>query len=303
MSNEDRIRDLWKRKDDYILSRLDNLKGKVGKAQSMLLENLVKSYMGKFLTDEAGNLKANVSNMRMAIKLDQFFDDLDSEVLRKINTRYGEDMLKLTDMASKYYSALGSPKEIIESLAEKARFIEQSIGIKDSKIIKGSYLDTITKMPEVRQQLKNYVIESTASKKGYSEYLRGMKEIVVGTKVRDGILEKYYKQFAYDTFNQTDAAINKHYADSLNLTWFVYAGSLIDTSRPFCRKRAGKTFSTEESEKWKCDPDLIGKPKGVKCDPKYNPLIERGRYNCRHTIRYITNDMACENGRKKACLE
>ena len=130
-----------------------------------------------------------------------------------------------------------------------------------------------------------------------------MQEIVVGTQVRDGALEKYYKQFAYDTFNQTDAAINKHYADSLDLKWFIYQGSLIDTSRPFCVKRAGKVFNTEETDKWKCDPDLIGKPKGKKCDDSYNPLIERGRYNCRHTLRYITEDLACEMGREEACRE
>lgn len=301
--NQKRIKDLWKRKDDYITSRLDMLSKKVDKAQTSFLNTLVSDYMGKFDVDELGNLKATTKNMRMAINLDRFFDSLDTDTLRAINTQYGKDMLKLTPMSGNYYSAMGSPADVVKSIAEKVGFIEQGIGIKDGEIIKGGYLDTITRMPEVRQELKDYVISSVANKKGYSEYLRGMKELVVGTASRPGVLERYYRQFAYDTFNQTDAAINKHYADSLDLKWFVYTGSLIDTSRPFCRKRAGKTYNTEETDTWKCDPDLIGKPKGKRCDDSYNPLIERGRYNCRHTIRYITEELACQNGREDACKE
>ena len=303
MATDIQLRDLWKRKDDYITSKLDWLTKKVDKAQSDFLTALIADYMGQFSLDENGNLKPTVGNMRMAIRLDQFFDSFDKESLRAINTQYGLDMLKLTPLSERYYSALtgSDARDLVKSLTENVRFIEESIGIKDGKIIKGGYLDNITRMPEVRQQVKDYVTSSVANKKGYSEYLRGMKEIMVGTQERAGAFERYYRQFAYDTFNQTDAAINKHYADGLGLKWFIYTGSLIDTSRPFCRKRAGKVFNTDEANKWKCDPNLIGKPKGKKCDDSYNPLIERGRYNCRHTIRYISATLACDMGREDAC--
>lgn len=303
LANQNKIKDIWKRKDDYITSRLDLLARKVDKSQNDLLTMMVADYMGDFKTDAAGNLLANVHNTRLALKIDRLFDALDDQTLRKINTTFGEDMLKLTPISGRYYTAMGEPAEIVKSIAEKTGFIEQGIGLKDGKIIKGGYLDTLTKAPEARQALKDYVTKSVANKKGFQEYLKGMKKIVVGTKTRDGLMERYYKQFAYDTFNNTDAAINKHYADSLDLTWFVYQGSIIETSRAFCRKRAGKTYNTEETEKWKCDPTLIGKPKGKKCDDKYNALIERGRFNCRHSIRYITEDLACNNGRKEACIE
>lgn len=304
MLDNKRLSDLWKRKDDYIASRLDWLSKKVDASQQTLLSNLVSDFLGEFSVDETGKLIANTKNMRLAIKLDRFFDTLDEETLRKVNTRYGQDMLRLTPLSERYYSQmLPDAADAVKSIGEKVGFIETSIGIKGDKLIKGGYLEQVTKMPEVRQELKDYVIRSVNNKKGYSEYLRGMKEIVTGSKIRDGMIERYYRQFAYDTFNQTDAAINKHYADSLELVWFVYAGGTIDTSRTFCIKRANKVYSTKETEKWKCDPTLIGKPKGVKCDQKYNPLIERGRYNCRHSIRYITESLACELGRKEACNE
>ena len=302
MPDNKRLSDLWKRKDDYIKSRLDWLSKRVEEAQNIFLALLVGEYIGSFSVDSGGNLKPSTKNMRNAMKLDKFFDTLDKETLRRINTRWGKDMLKMTPLNKKYYAEMiPDMKKIVYSASEKVGFIEQAIGIKDGKILKGSYLDKITKMPEVRQQMKNYVIQSVNNKKGFSEYLRGMKEIVVGTKTRDGIMERYYKQYAYDTFNQTDAAINKHYADSLDLTWFVYSGSTIATSRAFCIKRSQKVFNTKETEKWKCDSTLIGKPKGVRCDSRYNALIERGRWNCRHTLRYITSEMACDMGREDAC--
>ena len=302
MPDNKRLSDLWKRKDDYIKSRLDWLSKRVEEAQNIFLALLVGDYIGSFSVDSGGNLKPSTKNMRNAMKLDKFFDTLDKETLRRINTRWGKDMLKMTPLNKKYYAEMiPDMKKVVYSASDKVGFIEQAIGIKDGKILKGSYLDKITKMPEVRQQMKNYVIQSVNNKKGFSEYLRGMKEIVVGTKTRDGIMERYYKQYAYDTFNQTDAAINKHYADSLDLTWFVYSGGTIATSRAFCIKRSQKVYNTKETEKWKCDPTLIGKPKNVKCDSRYNALIERGIWNCRHTIRYITSEMACDMGREDAC--
>jgi len=302
MPSDKNLSDIFKRKDDYIKSRLDWLAKRVDTSQQKLLSDLVGGYVGQFDVDAAGNLKATTRNMRLALKLDSFFDSLDEETLRKVNTQWGKDMMKLTPLNERYFrTMLPDAKDAVQSAAEKTGFIETSIGIKDGVITKGGYLDQVTRMPEVRQQLKDYVIQSVNNKKGFQEYLRGMKELVTSSKSRDGMIERYYKQFAYDTFNQTDAAINKHYADSLELKWFVYSGGTITTSRQFCIKRADKVFNTKETEKWKCDPYLIGKPKGVRCDDRYNPLIERGRYNCRHTIRYITEDLACQRGREEAC--
>ena len=53
-------------------------------------------------------------------------------------------------------------------------------------------------------------------------------------------------------------------------------------------KRAGKVFSTEETKTWKNDPDLVE----PKTKDTYSPLIERGRYNCRHWIDYISQETA-----------
>jgi hypothetical protein len=176
--------------------------------------------------------------------------------------------------------------------------IERSIGFSEGELVKGGYLDELTKMSPLRMELKNYVINSVASSKGYSEYLKGWTELIKSAPGLDGRLKSYYRQYAYDTFNQVDATVNLQYAEALDLKYFIYAGSIIDTSRAFCIKRAGKTFSTEETKTWKNDPTLPGKSKAG-----YNPLIDRGRWRCRHSIKYITDETACRTGKKEACKD
>jgi hypothetical protein len=185
---------------------------------------------------------------------------------------------------------MGFSAKKLNDIAKGLGYISERIGISEKgNILKGSYLDSLSQNPEVRRELKNYVINSVAGQKNYAEYLRGMKELIVGNDQVEGTLQRYYRQFAYDTYNQVDSAINKNFADSLGLTHFIYTGSLIKNSREFCIKRAGKVFSIEETKDWKDDPDLPGKS-----NEDYNPLIDRGRWNCRHSIRYISQELACE---------
>lgn len=288
---------LYKRKDDYILSKLDNLSKEVRLMQQSLLELIFEDYIGKFQVKD-GKILMNIHNMRLIAKVDNMFNIFDESIVRTVNTRYGNDMLNATIYNADYYIGMDISEKKIKSIVSKLGAVETSIGISKGEIIKGSYLDDLTKMPEVREKLKNYVRTSVANKKGYQNYLKGFKELVVGSKDVNGVLEKYYSQYAYDTFNQVDASINSHFATNLNLKYFIYAGSLITTSRDFCVKRAGKVFHIDETKTWKNDPTLIGKNR-----EGYNPLIERGRYRCRHTIRYITTEEACRRGKKRACRE
>jgi len=292
------IDQLYKRKDDYILSKLDRLQKEVGSMQKSLLELIFSDYIGRFDVKD-GKIVMNARNMRLIRQLDRMFDAFDETIARGVNTKFGLDMLGVTSYNADYYIGMGIEKATVNSIAEKLGAVEQSIGISGAgEIIKGSYLDDLTKMPEVRETLKNYVRTSVAGSKGYQDYLRGFKTLVVGNKEVNGTLEKYYSQYAYDTFNQVDASINSQFATNLNLKYFIYAGGLISTSRAFCVKRAGKTFHVDDTRNWKNDPTLIGKNK-----EGYNPLIERGRYRCRHTIRYITVEEACRRGNKRACRE
>jgi hypothetical protein len=219
--------------------------------------------------------------------MDKFSNKFQKSVLKE----FANDMLKTTDFSIDYFSGMGYSEKKLNDIAEGLGYISERIGISETgKILKDSYLYSLSENAEVRKELKNFVINSVAGQKNYGEYLKGMKKLIVGNDEVEGTLQKYYRQFAYDTYNQVDSAINKNFADSLGLTHFIYMGSLIDNSREFCIKRAGKAFSIEETKDWKDDPDLIDK----KTKESYNPLIDRGRWNCRHSIRYISQELFYE---------
>jgi len=290
---ENDLNKLYNRKENYIDSKLKTLDKDVRRMQSNLLEMIMSDYAGKFDVKPDGTLKVTQKNMRLVTEIEALMDRFNKLFQQSKLKRMANDMLKITEYSKDYYAGMGYSSELLGSIEEGMGFVSKGIGITDKgNIIKGSYLDSLSQNAEIRKGLKDYVINSVASGKGYNDYLKGFKELVVGKRGTKGVLQKYYSQFAYDSFNQVDASINKHYADELQLEYFIYAGGIIDTTRPFCRKRAGKVFSVKETRKWKCDPDLIGKPKGAKCDDSYNPLIERGKWRCRHSIRYISEEMA-----------
>ena len=285
---KNRINDLYLRKENYIDSKQKELDKDVIFMQMMLFGLIMSDYVGKFRVED-GKIIVSEYNMRLAREVETLMDKFSNKFQKSVLKEFANGMLKLTNFSIDYFKGLGYLEKELKNIELTMDFIYERIGIsRTGEILKNSYLYSLSKNAEVREEIKNYVINSVAGQKNYSEYLKGMKELIVGNDQVEGTLQRYYGQFAYDTYNQVDSAINKNFADNLGLTYFIYMGSLIDTSREFCIKRAGKAFSIEETETWKDDPDLIDK----KTKNEYNPLIDRGRYRCRHSIRYIPKELA-----------
>ena len=110
----------------------------------------------------------------------------------------------------------------------------------------------------------------------------------------DGAIVNKYKSFVFDTYQQHDSATAKVFAENLNLQCFIYAGGLIDTSREFCEKRNGKVFTLDEAKEWIDDPTLPRTKEERKTGQvlNYDPVIDRGRWRCRHHINFIPNSWA-----------
>jgi hypothetical protein len=298
MSKKEQLNKLFLRKENYIDSKLKGLEKDVSSMQRRLLEMIMSDYIGRFRVDKDGKIIVNEYNMRLARELENLMDRFSNKFQKSVLKDFANGMLKTTDFSIDYYKGLGYSEKKLKDIEKGLGYISERIGITEKgNIIKDSYLDSLSQNAEVRKEIKNFVLSSVAGQKDYAGYLKGMKELIVGNVKVEGTLQRYYRQFAYDTYNQVDSAINKHFADSLDMKYFIYMGSIIQTSREFCRKRAGKAFSVEETESWKNDPDLPGKSK-----EGYNPLIDRGRWNCRHSISYIPKELACDM-RPELCKE
>lgn len=282
------IDEIFDKKEKFLHESLKKFDGLIVKAQDKLLNELISEYAVQFDLDSDGNLTDSAKNIRLIAELDNIFNTLSQVLQNDALKKFANDMIKATNINSQYFKLLGKSISKDVDIEGAIKLVKQRLGINDKGIIKGSYLDTLAQSSQVKLTLKNFVSNSVTTKQPLSEYVNGFKDLVSGNKDVDGSLVRYMRQYAYDTFFQVDRVVSKFHADNLGLKYFLYAGSLIETSREFCIKRAGKVFSIEETEDWKDDPDLIDK----KTKDSYLPLVELGRYNCRHMIKWVSNELA-----------
>jgi hypothetical protein len=78
-------------------------------------------------------------------------------------------------------------------------------------------------------------------------------------------------------------AVTLSKAAEVGAEYFLYIGGIIETSREFCRERDGKVFTAEQIAAW-------DNGQGLPAD------IYLGGYNCRHSLRPISKELAKDLG-------
>ena len=280
---------IFKEKIAFLLSSERDTEKAVIAHQKKLFEILVSEYLPLFELED-GIIANTKANDLLISQIDKYFDRLEKALHRDVLGPFAKSLLESASISKEYYVALGFKKKIVNGLLRDKVRVESTLGITSSgKLRKNGYLFRLGKTEQVRQQLRDFVLNSITGDVSFLDFQLGFRNLVLGNKRvkglnTDGSLQRYFDQFAYDSFNNVDALVNKQLATNLNLKHFIYEGSTIKTSRKFCIKRAGKAFRVSDTKKWKNDPDLIEK----RTKESYKPLIERGRYRCRHFIKYIT---------------
>lgn len=285
-------KELFEAKVAQLLKAEQDLDAAVVAHQQKLFELLVSEYLPLFDLED-GVIIDSPNNDALIAKLDAYFDKLEKAMYRDVLGGYATNLLQSAEASGEYYIALGFKRTVVTNLLRDKVRLEAKLGITPTgRLQKDGYLYRLGKTEQVRQQLKDYVIRNLTGDTSFLDFQLGFRNLVIGNKrvqglATTGVLQRYFDQYAYDSFNQLDATANKQLAANLELKHFVYEGSVIKTTRPFCRKRAGKAYTVKETKKWKDDPDLVDK----KTKDSYRVLVERGRYRCRHFIRYITEEL------------
>lgn len=281
--------EIFNDKVEHILKAEKRLDKAVIAHQKKLYELILSEFLPLFEVKD-GFIIDSPKNDGLITKIDNLFNRLEKVFYRDVIGTFAADLLKSAEISATYYEALGFEKNIVRKLLKDKVRLENRLGITPKGTLrKNGYLYQLGKTPQVRQELINYTLGNLTGDISYLDFQLGLRNLVLGNKRKkglavDGRLQIYFDQYAYDTFSQMDSVANKQLATNLNLKHFIYEGSTIKTSRKFCIKRAGKPYSVEETKNWKNDPDLIDK----KTKDVYRPLIDRGRYRCRHFIKYIT---------------
>ena len=260
----------------------------IGGLERELFSMLQAELFGQ-LEFEGGKLIGNRHNLLLLLRIDTVFNQWQRQFGTDLLREFVLGLLATADMTGEMYTGMGA-EQLLKDIAADNATVQASIGVDGrGNVVQGSVLYDISKVNQVRQDVKNVVLQAIKQQQTLREFSAALRNYVVSTPDATGRLKTYWRTYAYDIFNQVAEVKNEQFRRGLDLQWFIYVGDVIKDSREFCRKKAGHVFAVIEADtEWPKDPDLIGKKSGV----PYVPRIDRGRWNCRHRIRYISEEMA-----------
>lgn len=277
--------------EEFFLAAQADLNKKVRRVEASIYRGLIADVVPALKIEE-GRIKNTLTNLAKANLVERVFDQAGIDEVNDLIKDYAAYLIEISGKNAEYYYSIGIDRAKVSAIAESVDLIRKVIGIgEDGKLLTNGYLYRLAAAESVREQVKQYVLTSIASGQSLKQFQSGLKGLVQGSNDVDGVLLSYWNNYAYDQFSRVREVNNLHFKDEIGLKYFVYQGGLIQTSRKFCIKKNGRVFSEEEARReWPNDPDLIDKAHVA----TYNPLIDRGRYNCRHFLMWVSEEIANE---------
>lgn len=252
--------------------------------------SLLSGIVEKLTFDKDGKVKRTAKNLLLISQVDKVFDEWAENRGRGLIKEFTEDLLAVAGMTALMYEGEADEAEL-EAITADNLLILAALGASAAgEILKGGYLWEMWRANQVRQELKSVFLSAIQSRQTLKNLQKTVREFAVGTG-NGGKLLEFWQVFGLDTFNRVQEMKNEQFRERLDLHWFIYVGDVIKNTRDFCRPKAGGVFADVEADtEWPKDPDLPGKTSGI----PYTPRIDRGRWNCRHRIRYITRELAIQ---------
>lgn len=254
----------------------------IRRIQAAVFAYFVAEYLDSFFQDSA-KMKLTVQSAysvnRVAAMVEAEYKNQAAGLLQRIAGR----LLRLFDYSKDYFGLLGLP----ETEAQTAlRVVMASYGFdtRTGIVIPGGYLDSVINSPAVAQLVGQQIREGMAAGMSKREFMKKFRGAFVnpgGT----GYLDRHFNRFSQDLFQQFDRVSNITLANAAGLTHFMYAGTAVDDSRLFCLERLNRVYTEAEGRKWD-GQEWRGKI------PNVPALQQLGGYNCRHTLMYLSEELA-----------
>lgn len=264
---------------------LGELQAAVKDAQKKLLSRFITEWVDDLDVDEGtGIIKNTLRNKRLLANIDKIFVQYVQTDGITIAKTLMDGITKILDFNGKYFKNFATHAELKPIEPQVKSLVESWLGLKGNGSLEGNgYLAKTISDPRILNDMKNLALRSVVGQQGYQATKDAVKSFINGNQETAGILERYHRNFVYDTFSQVDRATAGMYADKLGLDYAIYEGGLIKTSRKFCKERNGKVFTREEIAAFN--------PKEA-VPPNYNPFQDLGGFGCRHHLNWISYAVA-----------
>lgn len=264
---------------------INEVEKRIKQSSSELTKSMLKFFLDK-LTSENGRIKATLNPKTIRL-FNQAYGSYSNSTRIELAKSILMDIQTIIEDNSKFYKAT-SPIAVSQTEAIKL-IVNRRLGIDaNGKFIKNGYMSSLLNDAGLKSDLQKHIFKEMFKSTGPEALKKSIKLFIEGTDKKLGNFERHYKTLSFDVYAQLNSYTGALYAEKLGMKYFIYNGGLIETSRDFCRHRNGKVFSNDEAEDWVKDSDLTAIPS----KETYNWIIDRGGYNCRHTIDFIAQEVA-----------
>lgn len=266
---------------------LEDLQKKIPDA-AIEIQELFNDFYFELDRSSSGNINASVDNLK---KINKFRTEV-TKLIRSGEysvavSEYLAGFKNTSKIINKYFSSISVEYEGVQDFYKE--LLQSNISETSDKLL-GSGIDANFKEPLLKV-LQNNVVSGSNRK----DFLKSIKENIIGTEGESSKLLKYTNQVSGDSITQFNSNYIKAISDDLGLSHYYYRGTKIKDTRPFCSKIAGKYF-TEESLKNYVESQMnMNGGKGwsgmVKGENWSNFPTYRGGYACRHYLIPISKSM------------
>lgn len=264
-------------------------------AEKKILDAIFDSFI-KELGQSKGNITASDGSMvKLSNAVDRIFEAFQKSEGREIANSMIQGYSSISDLNKKYFESLKVRTKELKNIASNTdKKMMQRIGVNEKgELSRGGFLSLLISDSTLRNDIKRELLKAKSGGYTIENILTNIRSTVVGDKDREGGLTHHYRTFAHDTFAQYDSLYGDEVAKGLDLNCAVYEGGLIEESREFCKKHNGKVLTRKEIEKLKDDKTLLVTKDEKRTGTKdYDPIRDRGRWNCRHNWNWITDRQA-----------
>ncbi len=287
--------ELRKARAAFIDNRQDALLKTANDLEKKLFDLTIEKFVELFEVSN-GNIKFNGKNLDASAALEKVFDEFAKIEQQKFATQFVSDIRKISDLNIKYNELLANDLKAFRKVASRVEaLMKQRLGIgENGKLLKNGYLDSFIKDTSVKTIIREKAVNAVTKEIPIRAFVKELRTTILGTPELPGVIENKFKNAIFDVYQQHDRATSKMFAENIGLTVFVYSGGLIETSRKFCIERNNKAFTREEAEEWINDPDLpkTKAERDAGAVLNYDPVIDCGRWNCRHHVNFVSNAQA-----------
>jgi hypothetical protein len=122
-----------------------------------------------------------------------------------------------------------------------------------------------------------------------------LTQFIQGTETEKPFLQRYITQVTNDSVMIFNQEYLNTISEDLDIEYYIYSGTIIKDSRPFCVARTGRLFTKEQVKSWGKLGPWKGKIPGTN---EKTIFVYRGGYNCRHRI-WPQNKVQYDNALKE----